>query len=199
MGVRTFITMQDERESINPIYYKIFNRVHTVPIKLKRYGQIYDRILRNECKRGDVMLYKQDLYNFLIDEKKSEYASIVKILANPENYPVLISSINAKEKIDFLSVLLLSFLGVEEESVIEDYLSINPYLNLASHAQNVKKLDPDSQEAMTLLLTANRATAEYILARIRKEYGSVEKFFKKEWKLTDNELSNLKSNLIYKY
>ena len=67
-----------------------------------------------------------------------------------------------KEKIDFLSVMLLAFLGVEEDMIIEDYLSINPYLNLAPHAQIVKKLDPDSQEAMTLLLTANRATAEYI-------------------------------------
>lgn len=199
MGVKTLITMQDERESINPMYYKIFPYVHSVPIKLNRYAQIYDRILRNECKRGDVMLYKQDLYNYLIDEKKNEYATIVKILAKPESYPVLVSSIYAKEKIDFLSVMLLAFLGVEEDMIIEDYLSINPYLNLAPHAQIVKKLDPDSQEAMTLLLTANRATAEYILARIRKEYGSVEKFFKKEWKMTDKDLSNLRSTLLYKY
>ncbi|MGL4806381.1 MAG: tyrosine-protein phosphatase [Bacteroidales bacterium] len=52
---------------------------------------------------------------------------------------------------------------------------------------------------MTLLLTANRATAEYVLARIRKEYGSVEKFFKKEWRLTDRDLANLRKNLIYRY
>lgn len=199
MGVKTFITMQDEPESINPLYYKIFPYVHSVPIKLKRYGQIYDLILRNECKRGDVMLYKQDLYNYLIDEKTNEYARIVKILTKSDNYPVLISAKYAKEKIDFLSVLLLAYLGVEEELIIEDYLSINPYLNLATHAQNVKKLDPDSQEAMTLLLTANRATAEYVLARIRKEYGSVEKFFKKEWRLTDKDLDNLRKNLIYRY
>lgn len=175
---------------------KLFKQYRYIPIYLKGYDQLKERIIENECKRGDVALYVEDLYNFLLKSKKEEYADILRLLSDKDNYPVFISSHHQEEKIDFLSVLLLDFLGVAENDIYEDYLTSNQGLNLKSYFSLVSGLNTDSQEALTYLLTANKRSAGYILDKVRREYGSVEEYFKKELHLKEKELGNIRKNLI---
>lgn len=175
---------------------KLFRQYRYVPVYLKGYDQLYERILMNECKRGDVALYIEDLYNYLLKSRKEEYATILRLLSDKNNYPVLISSHHGEEKIDFLSVLLLEFLGVNEQDIYDDYMTSNQGLNLKSYFSVVGELNYDSQEALTFLLTANRRSAEYLLNKVRRVYGSVDAYFRKELHLSDKELENIKKNLI---
>lgn len=195
LGMNLLISLDSDRYD-NLADKQLFKQYRYVPVYLKGYDQLNERICENECKRGDVALYIEDLYNYLLNSKKEEYATILRLLSDKDNYPVFISSHHAEEKIDFLSVLLLDYLGVAEEDIYEDYLTSNQGLNLKSYFSLVGGLNSDSQEALTYLLTANRRSAEYILNKVRREYGSVEAYFKKELHLKEKELSNIRKNLI---
>ncbi|MGL5318159.1 MAG: tyrosine-protein phosphatase [Bacteroidales bacterium] len=175
---------------------KIFRNYRHIPVFLKGYNQIQERIYANECKRGDVALFIEDLYSYLLKSKKEEFSTIFRLLSEKENYPVLLSSHHPEEKNDFISVLLLEFLGVSEEDILDDYMTSNDGLDLRKYLSVVDDLCVDSQESLTYLLTANKRSAHYLLEKVRREYGSVEAYFKKELRLKDKEINNIRQNLL---
>ena len=175
---------------------QMFQTYRYIPIYLKGYDQINERIQNNECKRGDVALYIEDAYTYLLKSRTEEYATILRLMCDKDNYPIMISSHHQEEKIDYLVAMLLDYLGVSEQDIVEDYLTSNQGLDLKSYFNLVGRLNSDSQEALTYLLTANKRSVDFLLQKVRRDYGSVESYFKKELHLTDKELSDLRKNLI---
>ncbi|MGL5787551.1 MAG: tyrosine-protein phosphatase [Bacteroidales bacterium] len=175
---------------------QMFKSYRFIPIYLKGFDQINERILNNECKRGDVALYIEDMYTYLLKRRTEEYASVLRLMSDKDNYPIMISSHHQEEKIDFLIAMLLDYLGVNTEDIVDDYLTSNQGLDLRNYFNVVGRLSSDSQEALTYLLTANKRSVDFLLQKVRKDYGSVESYFKKELHLTDKELSDLRKNLI---
>lgn len=66
---------------------------------------------------------------FVTDEKiQQTYRQFFKYLENKDNLPLLFHCTAGKDRTGFATVLLLFALGVDEETIIEDYLSSGTYL-----------------------------------------------------------------------
>jgi protein-tyrosine phosphatase len=93
-------------------------------------------------------------------------------------------------------MLLLSALDIPEDVIRKDYRYSNEYLDFSPIASDVQKLNDDTQEAITVILHANDALLDLVFKKIRKEYGSIDKYLSHELGFTDKDRENLKSILL---
>ena len=74
---------------------------------------------------------------------------------------------------------------------------IHIYIDTSHLADIVKHLSTDAQESITVFLTANEGLMDLAFHKIKKEYGSTEKYLSKGLRLTDKKRERLKDILLY--
>ena len=100
----------------------------------------------------------------------------LEIIAEPDNHPLLFHCAAGKDRTGILAaVLLSSILGVEDETIIEDYALSGPY---AEKLLKQIKSSPETPEFAVNLpdffWKAAPASMEMLLSTLRQEYGSID-------------------------
>jgi len=107
-----------------------------------------------------------------------QMAEVLTIIAEPDNHPVVFRCTQGKDRTGIMSAVLLSILGVSEETIIEDYALTNQYMyNLIERI----KADPQRAErASQMPPHIYEAAPESINAVLTKlqEYGSARGYIK---------------------
>lgn len=197
LGIKTIIDLRSEHEAEKfPIQYANANIIN-IPISTGDISVIFERIREKRLRKGDGIIFMQDLYLQFVKQQSAQFGEALRLLLNEENYPVLFSSSLGKDRSGFLSALLLLALDIPESTVMQDYIASNDFLNLKKFEDMVKGLDTEAQETITLLLTANEMYMDIALNKIKKEYGTYQKFLSKELNLTEKEQAELKEIMLY--
>lgn len=102
------------------------------------------------------------------------FRQFFEVLMSSQNAPLLLHCSAGKDRAGFASALFLSSLGVDRETIIQDYLLTNEYL------QDKYESLITSMPILTPLLEAKREYIEAAFNEIDKNYGGIEKY------LTDN-------------
>lgn len=168
-----------------------------IPVSNGNVGLIFDKIRDGRLRKGDGTIFMQDMYIRFADTYKNQFAEAFRILLDEASYPVLFSCELGKDPSGFFAALLLLALDVPEATVRQDYMLSNDYLDLKRFGTFVREMDPEAQETITLLLTVNETYLDAVLMKIRKEYGSYQKYLSKELNLTDKDREKLKEILLY--
>jgi protein-tyrosine phosphatase len=105
---------------------------------------------------------------------QDEYKSFFAALMNEENPPLLFHCSAGKDRAGFAAALFLSALGVDRETIIQDYLLSGVYVEekYAPYVSRVPHLAP--------LFTVYREYIEAAFDTIDNQYGGIESYLNKE-------------------
>lgn len=197
LKIKTIIDMRTTDEaSLSPVIYSGARIVH-IPVSVDT-DDITRRIMEGRVRKGDGSLFMQDMYlQFIAPDKAQAFAQALQLFLDENNYPVLFHCSLGKDRTGFLASLLLSALDVPEETIFNDYVATNDFINLKRYASLVQGMDTDAQEAMTVILSANETFLDLVFRKIKKEYGSLAQYLRQEMQLTDKQKEKLKDILLF--
>lgn len=196
LKIKTIIDLRGEDEiSIAPQKYTEANII-SIPIPIKDKEQITKRLIEGRIRKGDGLVYMQDTYIRYVIEYSEQFSKALKVFLNKDNYPILINCSMGKDRAGFLTAMLLAALDVPEETIIKDYMASNHHINLRNLAYIARSFNTDAQETITVLLGANETWLDLALHKIKKEYGSTDKYLSKGLHLTEKERDTLKDIIL---
>jgi protein-tyrosine phosphatase len=142
----------------------------------------------------------QNVYRSFVTDYAEEWAAVFERLADPENLPAVLHCTAGKDRTGFASALVLLALGVPEETVYEDYLLSNLYLeNFRSFVLRWTPLYSffrTGSADLLPLLEARRLYLETSLATIDAVYGSFDAYLEKALHVDAKRRAALKKNLL---
>lgn len=103
----------------------------------------------------------------------NQYRKFFALLQDEGNIPLMFHCSAGKDRTGMGAALILFTLGVDEQTIVEDYLASNIYL--ADKYAKYKSENP----ALTPLFEVKSQFLQAGLNRIKKDYGSVEEFLTK--------------------
>lgn len=197
LGIKTIIDLRGNEEiTANPVRYTKANIIH-IPIPIKNVDQVMKRIQEDRMRKGDGVLFMQDCYLQYVTDYSKQFAKALDVFQDKNNYPILISCSMGKDRTGYLTSMLLFALGVPEETIVKDYLASNEYINIGHLAYMARDLSTNAQETITTLVTVNEGLMDVVLKKIRKDYGSIDKYLSKELDLTEKKREVLKDIMLY--
>ena len=168
----------------------------SIPIPVKGKEQITRRLEEGRIRKGDGLVYMQDTYISYGRDNSEQFGKALKVFLDKDNYPILVNCSMGKDRAGFLTAMLLIALDVPEETIMKDYMASNNHIDLRSLAYMARNLNTDAQETITVLLGANETWLDLAFHKIKKEYGSTDKYLSKGLHLTEKERDTLKDIIL---
>ncbi len=111
---------------------------------------------------------------------QNEYKQFFAALQNAAYTPLMFHCTAGKDRAGFAAALFLSSLGVDRETVIQDYLLTNALTGASLAAMKAVYGDNNMAVCMYYLYSVQRAYIEKAFSTIESNYGSVENFLTKQ-------------------
>ncbi|MCP9610611.1 tyrosine-protein phosphatase [Coprobacter tertius] len=197
MGIRTLIDFRTTDKFRTPPGSIQLENVINLPVNTPCSYVIRDKVHNNELRRGDAIIYMQDFYMEISQHSKSAFRSMFNQLLVEDNYPVVLSSRYGKDQVGFAVALILCALDVPKQQIIDDYLLSNDLVDKRVCDIDPTNLSYDVQEAITIFMSADQRFLSYTLEKLRKEYGSINKYLEQELGLTPEKRHKLQHILLY--
>ena len=139
-------------------------------------GNVLSLVDFSELNAAQLDSIMTQIYVHLVTEKSfvDRYRTFFKLLQDTTQMPLLFHCSAGKDRTGTAAALILYALGVDEETIMEDYLASNHYLG-DKYAGELAK-NPHLKAA----LTVKREFLQAAIDRIKQDHGSVENFLVKE-------------------
>ncbi len=112
-------------------------------------------------------------YFAYLDFAQAPFVELFERLARPETYPVVVHCVAGKDRTGVLIAMILDSLGVNRETIIDDYaLSNVSTVELLEHLQNAGRFEGDIPASEFRLLGAPLEAVTGFLDRVHEKYGS---------------------------
>ena len=130
-------------------------------------------------------------------DESEQFGKALKVFLDMDNYPILVNCSLGKDRAGFLTAMLLTALDVPKETIMKDYMASNNHIDLRHLAYMARNLNTDAQETITVLLGADETWLDLAFHKIKKEYGSTDKYLSKGLHLTEKERDTLKDIILH--
>jgi Protein tyrosine/serine phosphatase len=102
---------------------------------------------------------------------------VLRVLADATNHPIVFHCAAGKDRTGLVAALLLSLLGVDDETIAADYARTSEHIDelLARHRTQAAA-EGSAAEVSDAFLTAEVAVMRNVLAEMRTRYGSAEAY-----------------------
>ncbi|MDS0528165.1 tyrosine-protein phosphatase [Clostridium sp. SHJSY1] len=129
------------------------------------------------------------------------FKELVNCIENEERLPVVFHCTAGKDRTGFGAALILSILGVPEETILEDYLATNFYRKeinekIISKIKG-KIVNKDRVKILSYMFEVKREFLEASFKSIKDKYGDMDTYLEKEYGLTKKKRKELKNRLLY--
>lgn len=174
LPIRTIVdfrTTYERAKNPDKIPNTCINEMHLDVIS----GNIYS--LLDEIKSGQKEP-KQFMNDFYLDFAKdpssiTKFTAFFEIIQNKSLHPILFHCTAGKDRTGFASALILSALGVSQETIIDDYLMSNNYVE--NNYAHLIKINPKFKDLLIVCPEYIQGTFDYI----KQAHGSIENYLKK--------------------
>ena len=196
----------DEEVSLNPDELRDRVSYHHIPLVSNEDNPAVTKdtridILKMRMKEeGGMKGHITRLYRLLATDQKAidGYKEVFKVLLNEEG--VIYHCTQGKDRTGLISAFILSSLGVDKETIINDYLRYNKYHRLKRFwifaGMSIVFLPFKAAMNLNYALVARRVFIEAAFEEIEKRYSDVLTFLKKAVGLTDENLEALKGKYL---
>ncbi|GHT75918.1 tyrosine phosphatase [Bacteroidia bacterium] len=197
LGIETVIDLRTEKESyLYPNKFKA-PQVYNMPLRGNRHDIFFAEILSQKMKRDDILGYDQSVFSFLLENNTDYFIRMFDVLLDEKKYPVVIFCSLGKDRSAIAAALILAVLDVDDDTILDDYLLSNKWIDYPSLLQNADIYPAEVQETITALFSAHRETLKNSFDALTANYGSVANYLEHELKLTPKKREKLKSILLY--
>lgn len=145
----------------------------------------------------------EDMYvKMVTDECLENIVNILKtILTLPdEDYSVVFHCTVGKDRTGILAALILSFLGVDRELIIQDYLFSNKFTKVKARfvylGLLIIKFSHKFAKKIKYSLLAKEIFIEAALSTLETNFGSLDNFFKEKLHFTPEEEAKIKNRFL---
>ena len=140
--------------------------------------------------------FLQRTYHLMAEADAPVFGRLMKSLAVGESLPALIHCTAGKDRTGMSAALLLSVLGVEEATILDDYELSAVHFTERQLARLRLKLADEDVERYRALLGAPRHAMATVLATLRERYGGVETYLQEAAGVGPEICSELRARLV---
>ena len=159
-----------------------------------------EEIILNFLKQMPNDISKGDKYIKLL-QKEEAWSKIFDILLNNKDGSILICCHQGKDRTGVVCALILYLLGIDYDTIIDDYLLSNDLLKERTESlykqvieiTSNKHIPPISKEAFM----ANKAHLDGVFNYLNEKYGSVDNFYKIQCNLDNEKIKIIKEKYEY--
>lgn len=148
------------------------------------------------AEKAKLLMTKQNEQFVLAESSKKSYRRMLDIILDETKVPMVQHCRGGKDRTGYGAALILLLLGVEEETVLEDYMLTNYYKKEKNEKSLRALMEETGSEDLVLavryLKEANREFLLTALALIRSDYGTAEAYARQELSMTTEELEKLR-------
>jgi protein-tyrosine phosphatase len=205
LGIRLVCDFRsdDERASVPS---REFTKRHESTINLAVQSKGMDAaMMRRKIRSGGIIGIEmehtlQAAYASYVTDYTETWAALFERISNPKNLPAVLHCTAGKDRTGFASALVLLALGVPKETVYEDYMLTNAYLE--SFRRFVLRWTPlysffrTGADDLLPLLEARRVYLETSLATIDTIYGSLDAYLENQLHVDAKRRAALEANLL---
>lgn len=143
----------------------------------------------------------QEVNQELVAKYSYRYKSFFDYLKDDASYPLLYHCSAGKDRAGFATALILSVLGVDKETIMDEYLMSNYYLheNMEKRVRQAAIFYGIDRDNLRMLMNVDESYLEAAFSTIEKKYGSTEQFFRQALNVSDTDIEYLKEKLLYGY
>ena len=161
---------------------------------------LQDRLLSGSARSHEMAALLVAGNRAFVTEFSGEYAGFLRDLADAENVPALFHCTAGKDRAGFAAALTLLALGVERETVMQDYLLTNALSGSATdrilltlRVASFFRTDPDDARP---LFEARREYLQAAFDTIDERYGTTDAYFDRGLGIDAATLDRLRANLL---
>lgn len=200
LNIRTVIDFRSEAAARRyPILLHPSIRKISLPLGPMDAEKLDEQINDNDFNRSDAIRYVQESYVDIIENHKEQFGELFDLLTNDSNYPILLAGSLGKDGVGIATYLILHVLGVAPATLEQDYMLSNQLIDPAKSKIEAQNLSEPLQEAVTAMLSVNRAYLNYAIEHIIQTYGSVDNYLEKELRVTSGKRNLLRKYLLYPF
>lgn len=200
LNIRSVIDFRSERTARRyPILLHPSIRKFALPLMPMDAQKLDEQLEDEHFDRSDAIRYVQEEYVNILENHKPQFGEMFDILTNDSNYPILLSGSLGKDGVGLASYLILYAIGIPQSSLEEDYILSNRFIDPELVEIDARNLSEPLQEAVTAMLTVNRAYLNYAIDHIKLTYGSVDNYLEKELRVTPGKRNLLRKYLLYQF
>lgn len=195
MHVKTFIDLRTKlpQEEFCPLTH--IPHFYHLPVLSKQHNPL-PLILQQQFKRGDAIVFMQDVYREMLVINRESFREMFRLLLNNKNYPVILSCRYGNIQTSLATALILSALDIPEQVIMEDYLLSNKYFNMRRIAGIAMQLPLESQDAITSMMVSDERYLNSALDLLKRRYGSVAEYLRAELGIDEDDRNKLKAILL---
>jgi protein tyrosine/serine phosphatase len=202
LGIKTIIDLRSKEEinysnssTILQNEFKVIN----IPIPIKGFSNLLKDIKEGRIKKDSVYNFKKNIANEFVLNNTKEFKTLFQTLLKKEYYPIIICCNAGKGRTGVACAFILKAIGVNDDTITDDYMMSNDYYDIPRASQFVYKLSNDSQEAFTTLYKAQEDFLKFIRKAIDKKYNSVNDYFDKALDFSKKDRNHLQDILLEEY
>ncbi len=138
------------------------------------------------------------LYSGLLAHAGAEIGTLLRSIADAGALPAVFHCTAGKDRTGVVAALLLSWLGVDREVVLDDFELTDSYVRREHHEEMFQRMLDRGMgpEAAAGMLAAPRASMASALAELDTVYGGIEAYLRGPAGLDDATLTRLRSALL---
>lgn len=152
---------------------------------------------------GDAEEYMKRTYQALVRERyaANQYAKFFQYLLDQENGAILWHCSAGKDRVGVATALLLSALGVPRDTIMDDYLRSNEYLEqdteyLLQLLEEQLRGNPKAEENIRIMMGVKESYLESAFQAIEEDCGTMERYLKKRMCLSAKTVEKLQNKYL---
>lgn len=159
-----------------------------LPIVAGSSKNFLERIERGKADRDDMMNVMNDIYQDFAENQAHRYAEMFRCLLENEDGASLIHCTAGKDRTGFGTALILYALGIDDDTVMQDYLLTRRYFPVETEMQLMAlkyEIPADIYlEVMRPVFEVHPVYLQTALNAIEKKYGSMDNYMEQALGLT---------------
>lgn len=196
IGIKTIVDFRSVGEIGRQSAWSKDFRMIRVPIPVDELKRIPEAVRAGRVKSDTVYRVVERVNRELMRKYTREFRQVFDVLLEAENYPVVLHCSSGNGRTGIVSALVLSALGVNPETIMDDYRLSNIYLDIPTASRYAYRLPVSSQEAITTMLTAREDFLNAAREEIENTYGDVDTYLREGLELSRKDIRNLQRILL---
>jgi protein-tyrosine phosphatase len=148
--------------------------VHHVPITDETRPE---RIERPADAPDPSTLTLDQIYVLMLDRYAGRFAGVLRVLADETRHPIVFHCAAGKDRTGLVAALLLSLLGVDDETIAADYALTSEHIDeLLERHRSQAEASGTAVEVSDAFLAAEVQVMRNLLAELHARYGTAEAY-----------------------
>lgn len=196
LGVKTIIDLRSPKEVAGKVpKMKGIRRVN-IPLMGGEGEALFSHVYGGTLRMDSLRLVIRQMNVRILEERDKELSRIFQILGDEKNYPIAIECSSGKMRTGLVTALLLGALGVNYETVVQDYELSNTYFHIPLVCRHGYSMPEDIQEVLTALYQSRAENLDDVYEYILAQYKGIDGYIHHKLGVSQKELKKIRRILL---